>query len=270
MKSKLASATVTRRTTSSSGSEMEDEQPPTQASRQPSTSKATSEVPQPHSQDEPRVARPKPQKGKAKDVDKENDQLLIYVAKQQQETAQLHANIAREHSSHTAWGNWMGVMAKQIDDRLIPRFYRQSLDLMLAMVDESRQLQFRPPTPQQLAPTQPPPTQFAAPSASATFTQTDPPPQFQNLQPQQDQPWHPLVGRSTRSQPIVDWDTMPPTAAQPGLHPVRPSSTPNMSYNFPGLSDISLGNFTGLTPDPAAGGSSRASRGSLDTPRDEQ
>ena len=179
------------------------------------------------------------------------DQLVSTLKSQEQRSNLIHGQlaglIAREESATSSvalWGSWMGSMAADIDPRLLPRFYRTTLETVLDFVEESRTL---PP----LVPVQQPaplPIQMPnfpinqdeglyttmlppLPSASTTYQVLQQPPQ-QDQQPF----YHPITGQA-----MTNWNTSAPTAGRPE----RPSSTPsmlsgNLSGNLSGLNDINL------------------------------
>nr|XP_054766060.1 PAX-interacting protein 1-like [Lytechinus pictus] len=50
-----------------------------------------------------------------------------------------------QHSATAAWGNWIGAMAADLNPKILPRLYRQSFEMMMGFVEESRQMQTLPP-----------------------------------------------------------------------------------------------------------------------------
>lgn len=195
-------------------------------------------------------------------VDTDVGALIGSLQTQEQRSDALHGQISgllsREQtpSATSVWGSFMGALAAEIDPRLLPRFYRTTLDTVLGFVEESRQLN----TP--VIPVQPlttvtisAPMTIPAPTfgiqhdqQQGTFTAMLPPPQQSHSQLQQDsqqsvaQPfYHPLTGR-----PGPAWDSVAPSAGQ--NIPQRPASTPTnlgSSLHLSGLSDL-----VGFTPPP--------------------
>lgn len=174
---------------------------------------------------------------------------------QQQQSARIHGQIANlldvdQSSAMSTWGTFLGKMCARIDERLLPQYYRESLDHVLGFVDRSRMMPIAQPPP-------PPPlqqyTHFAQPAQQ----------QLQQQQQEQQQPTFtsllpPAPGTSQQQQSgyigrqfgdgnpqasSSGWDTMVPTAGQTRVQtgvPARPLSTPNMSLtSMPRLSDIS-------------------------------
>lgn len=189
---------------------------------------------------------------------------------------QISGLLAREQTSATAaWGSWIGTMAADIDPRLLPRFYRHSLDLVLGFVDESKQLpplsvpiaqqEQQRPLPFVVPMPIPPPPLSMQQDQQGTYSATIPPLSYhggqqghqgqQNQQQNQGQQmwFHPITERPSASS---SWDTMGPTAGQNISHATqlqRPASTPmNISSSLlPNVSDITFGSpFPATTPVP--------------------
>ena len=183
-------------------------------------------------------------------------QLIETLSRQQEESAQLQSHISSlvkdspAPSSRQLWGSWIGSMAAEMDERVVGRFYRRTLDAALDAMEETRRLR---DTRQQ-------PVFFQAPLQPVDSTtyqnlQTVVPQQQQQqqqqpiqhqqqqlFQPQQDQgQWQPS-GPSTSA---LDWSTAGPgpSAGQNIAQPVRPQSSPADVTSYR-LSDISLSQLT--------------------------
>lgn len=131
-----------------SRSEIDNPQQPTTSQSEPSqplTSKGPNFPPPPSPNEQPPDITVRPTIEQL-NVDQVTQMITSEMSKQQQQqTAQLQTHITgllskEQASSRAAWGNWMGVMAENIDQRLLPRFYRQSLELVLGLVEETQQM----------------------------------------------------------------------------------------------------------------------------------
>ena len=164
-------------------------------------------------------SKPKGTSGRGeKTMDNSDDDLhvLEVMNMQQQRSEQIQLKIAEqlnrdEQSPIAVWGSWLGVMAgRKIDERLHERFYRESMDLVLALAAESKQLPaLHPPNVAQQQ-------QYQQPQPfTQTFTQMLAPQTWQQPQLQQHHAVDQLITHE------------------------RPTSTPNSSFsNLSNCSDF--------------------------------
>ena len=91
-----------------------------------------------------------PKSSAANDINSEVKQLLTTLTDQQKQLTQLQMHLTGmltrdPTSAHAAWGAWIGSMAESIHKELLPRFYKQSFDLVMGLVAESNQLRDQQP-----------------------------------------------------------------------------------------------------------------------------
>ena len=91
-----------------------------------------------------------PKSSAANDINSEVKQLLTTLTDQQKQLTQLHMHLTGmltrdPTSARASWGAWMGSMAESINEELLPRFYKQSFDLVMGLVAESNQLRDQQP-----------------------------------------------------------------------------------------------------------------------------
>ena len=252
----------------SSSSEEEEETPPqtqeylvvtdqTQDNLDPSQAGTSSDIPE-------MIVRPKG-KGKGKTTAKTtaaaHETVLGQLQRQQQENQGIQGQISSflggpRPTPVALWGQWLGTVAEQIDQRFIHAFYQRTLDVVTDLVDASRNL--------------PRPLVLTAPTTTCIQTTmlAHQPPSYVTAYPQQQQqqfpaslqgaagtssgPWVPAAGSSGRK---IFFDTPAPTSGQATVSPVdptavRPHSTPNVTtlHGLSQLSDMSFGAL--MTPQP--------------------
>lgn len=158
---------------------------------------------------------------------------------------------AEQQSAMSQFGNFLGRLGLQIDERLVNGYYRDALDLTIKTIERSRSLPpiQRHPLPTAPVPLQQPQQQF---HQQQHFQQAQE--QFQQPQ-QQPQTFTAMFGgplhQSQQQQPSTStWDTYQPSSGSNTAQlvvPPRPWSTPNVSLSsLPRLSDISQ---TLMTPE---------------------
>ncbi len=177
--------------------------------------------------------------------------LITMLRQQRDEAAKAQGEIAvlLDKDKATAmehFGTFLGKLGTQIDDRLVPEYYRQALDLSLRMIERSRSL---PPVDGQIHQPQQPPQQY-----QPYMVYQEQPRQQQQLTQDSGTTFTALVGPAPGSSEQAatscdvatssTWETFGPTAGMSLVNtvgqPSRPLSTPNMSLgSFPRLSDMS-------------------------------
>ncbi len=164
------------------------------------------------------------------------------LRQQQDEAAKVQGQIAVDKDKATAmehFGTFLGKLGTQIDDRLVPQYYRQALDLSLRMIEHSRSLL---PVDRQIQQLQQQPQQYQA----YIVYQEQPLRQQQQLTHDTGTNFTALAGPAPGSSQQAatsrdeatssTWESFCPMEAMSSVstvpQPSRPQSIPSMSLGF--------------------------------------
>lgn len=185
-----------------------------------------------------------PRRAPGTDADEEAAAITNQLQRQQVEAGKIQGQITQllekdGASAMAHFGSFLGKLGCQIDERLVDGFYREALDLTLRTIAKSRSLPpLHPPAvhhPAQHAQYD----QFQQNQFVDTQFQPQPPlpPTFTSLL----EPLQPPTASSQQGLPAASmWDTVSPSAGMNTAQPVRPNSTPNISFgSISRLSNIS-------------------------------